>query len=499
MLKKLLYSFFVCLLIFSIYSPTSKAAASKDRVIVVFKNKIDKKMIHQANGNINQSFKNVSAVSISIPKENIGAIKNNKNVLAVEQDKMVKITGQLVNWGIKDINAPLSWKSKYTGKGIKIAVLDTGISKHEDLEVSGGASFVSYTKSFNDDNGHGTHVAGIIGAKNNTIGVVGVAPDASLYAVKVLDSEGSGYVSDIISGIDWAIKNQMDIINLSFGTPEDSVALQKIADEAYNKGILIVAAAGNGGHSTGAGDTMEYPAKYKSVIGVGAVDQNNIRGSFSATGSNLEVVAPGINIVSTFLNNDYAFMSGTSMAAPFVSGTLALIKQANPSLTNTQIREQLDHSAIDIGVRGKDNLYGFGLVQTPYMTPVQGNTANQSKSESVKVQDTKKIGKKLEKKTFSTKISTYKNVYRAGNTVWITTKVIDTSTKKPISKASMNLIIDSPKGKIKSIKAITNSNGFASFKMNTKQSFTKGNYQLKTTVKKDGYTTGYSAKTIKLK
>lgn len=476
------------------FTPATKAETRTDRVIVVFKDKIDKKTIDHVNGKIDQSFRNVSAVSVQVPSQDIATLKKSKNVLAVEQDQKVRIAGQVEDWGIKDVQAPMSWKSNYTGKGVKVAVLDTGISKHDDLQVAGGVSFSSYTKSYSDDNGHGTHVAGIIGAKNNGIGVVGVAPDASLYAVKVLDSEGDGYLSDIISGIDWSIKNHMDVINLSFGTPENSVALQQIVDEAYNKGILVVAAAGNGGNTAGTGDTIEYPAKYPSVIAVGAVDQNNKRGTFSATGSDLEVAAPGVNVLSTYMNNEFAYMSGTSMAAPFVSGTLALLKQANPTLTNIQIREKLDSSAIDLGVKGKDALYGFGLIQAPFVSSAQLNTTEPTDSKS----DNIPAEKVSNKKDLLTSISTYKTVYRVGNTVWITTKAMDKKTNKPVSKASITLTIYSPKGKIKSIHAITNTNGSASFKMTTNRYFQKGYYQLKTTVMKAGYTTGYSLKTIKL-
>jgi minor extracellular protease Epr len=483
------------------FAPMTKASNTPtDRVIVVFKEKIDSKVIEQVGGKIDHSYHNVSAISVDVSKADISKLENNKKVMAVEPDKKVKITGQIDDWGIKDVKAPLSWKSNYTGKGIKVAVLDTGISQHEDLSIAGGVSFTTYTKSFLDDNGHGTHVAGIIGARNNNVGVVGVAPDTSLYAVKVLDSNGSGYLSDIISGIDWAIKNQMDIINLSFGTPEDSVALKQIVDEAYNKGILIVAAAGNGGNSAGTGDTTEYPAKYKSVIAVSAVDQNNKRGTFSATGSDVEVAAPGVNVLSTYMQNEYAYMSGTSMAAPFVSGTLALLKQANPTLTNIQLREKLEKSALDLGIKGKDNLYGYGLIQGPFnnqLAPSKSGKGNNPITVKVPSNKTSKEIKVI-KKVSSTKISTYRTTYRVGNTVWITTKVLDKKTTKPISSASMKLVISSSKGTVKSIKANTNSKGFASFKMATNRHSLKGYYNIKTTVTKTGYNQGYAVKTIKL-
>ncbi|WP_235426967.1 S8 family peptidase [Cohnella kolymensis] len=270
--------------------------------------------------------------------------------------------------------------------------MDTGIAPHEDLSVTGGASFVSYTASYADDNGHGTHVAGIIGARNNTIGVVGIAPDSSIYAVKALDYDGSGYLSDIIAGIDWSITNRMDLINLSLGSPQDSLTLHQVVDKAYSNGILVVAAAGNNGTANGSGDTLEYPARYESAIAVAAIDSTNQRGYFSATGSKVEVAAPGVNVTSTYLNNSYATMSGTSMATPYVTGNLALIKQANPTLSYTALRSKLDQTVVDLGAAGRDTWYGYGLIQAPYGSVTSPPAAM----------------------TTSTKVSTNKSLYITG-------------------------------------------------------------------------------------
>ncbi|NOW34915.1 S8 family peptidase [Clostridium beijerinckii] len=159
--------------------------------------------------------------------------------------------------------------------------------------------------------------------------------------IKVLGNDGAGYLSDIIAGIDWCITNKMDIINLSLGSSVPSTALQQEVDKAYNQGILVVAAAGNDGTSDGSTDTVDYPAKYSSVIAVAAIDSNNKRPSFSSTGNNVEVAAPGVSVLSTYLNNKYVSMSGTSMSAPFVTGDLALLKQANPGLSPNQLRAKL--------------------------------------------------------------------------------------------------------------------------------------------------------------
>lgn len=152
---------------------------------------------------------------------------------------------------------------------------------------------------------------------------MGVAPNVSLYALKALSNTGSGYISDIIAGIDWSITNKMDIINMSFGSSSSSKALEKAVNTAYNNGLLIVAAAGNTRTLSGKTDTINYPAKYnQSVIAVSAIDNNDQRPYWSSTGKEVEVSAPGVNILSTYLNGQIVAMSGTSSAAPFVTGNL---------------------------------------------------------------------------------------------------------------------------------------------------------------------------------
>lgn len=296
-------------------------------------------------------------------------LKTNEDNWGIETDSTLeRLQKQTPDWGIVRLKAAKAWARSLTGKGIKIAVVDTGITlDHKDLVVVGGASFVSYTDSYTDDNGHGTHVAGIIGARNNEIGVVGIAPEVSLYAVKVLDANGSGYISDIIAGINWAIENKMDIINLSIGTNLSYSSLKAIVDKANNNGILVVAAAGNNGTDDGKGDSINYPARYESVIAVTATDNKDRRAAFSSTGAMAEVAAPGDSVLSTFLNNGYAKMSGTSMAAPYASGALALLKQAYPTVDHIQLRALLRQNAIDLGEAGHDNQFGTGLIQAVAM------------------------------------------------------------------------------------------------------------------------------------
>jgi minor extracellular protease Epr len=339
--------------------------AVKVQKLVLFEEEVDKDLVKLTGSTILEQYEHLPAAKLAIPLDKVNQFLVADTVTAIEDEQQAKAVGQVIDWSTSAVQAQKSWQAEYTGKNTKIAILDSGVSRHPDLKITGGKSFVSYTESFSDDNGHGTHVAGIIAALNNNIGTVGVAPDAELYAVKVLDSKGTGYLTDIISAIDWAITNRMDIINLSLGSLDHSPTLQYIMDKAYNSGILIVAAGGNAGNTEGTGDQVAYPAKYNSVIAVAAVDQHRNRGDFSATGSAIEFSAPGVAINSTYLNNGFAKLNGTSMAAGFVTGNLALLKEMYPTMTNSELRQQLKRTALDLGNPGRDPWFGFGLVQSP--------------------------------------------------------------------------------------------------------------------------------------
>lgn len=328
---------------------------------------IDKK-VEAVDGDVTETFEQVGVTSVEVPEESIDDLRKDPSVEHVEEDTLVHLSEQIEDWGIPVTNIPAAWNSGFTGEGVKIAVIDSGIAPHSDLAVAGGVSTVSYTSSYSDDQGHGTHVAGIIGARNNGFGVKGAAYESEIYAVKAFDQEGAAYLSDLLEGIDWSISNGMDIINLSSGTQTASAALQSAVDQAYESGLLIVAAAGNDGALDGLEDTVDFPARYSSVIGVGAVDSYFNRASFSSTGPAVEVAAPGVNILSTYLGNRYAYMSGTSMAAPYVTGELALLKQAYPELTNEELRRVLVDHTQDLGTEGRDPFFGYGLIQASSFT-----------------------------------------------------------------------------------------------------------------------------------
>nr|MDH3155108.1 S8 family peptidase [Bacillus licheniformis] len=223
-----------------------------------------------------------------------------------------------------------------TGKQVKIAVIDSGISPHEELSIAGGASMVGYTASYRDDNGHGTHVAGIIGAKHNGRGIDGIAPGARLYAVKALDRNGAGDLKGILQGIDWSIQHGIDIINMSLVVSGDSQVLHDAVDKAYKRGIILVGASGNAGN----GKSVYYPAAYSGVIAVSATNEKNQIASFSNTGGAVEFSAPGTSIISTSSDRGYAIGSGTSQATPHVTGMFALLKQLYPTASNAEFAQE---------------------------------------------------------------------------------------------------------------------------------------------------------------
>jgi subtilisin len=356
-------------------------------LIIGFKNKpseADKDTIRGLGGEVKYSYTIINAIAAKLPEQAIDALNKNPNIAYVETDGEVHALGQTLPWGVDRIDADVV-NTYDKGTGVKVAVIDTGINyTHPDLtnNYRDGYDFVNKDTDPMDDNGHGTHVAGTIAAVDNDFGVVGAAPEAYLYGVKVLGSGGSGSLSDVIAGIDWSVTNGMQIISMSLGTTSDSISLHDAVDKAYNVGVLLVAAAGNSGNPAGTGDTVIYPAKYSSVIAVAATDSSNVRASWSSTGPDVELSAPGVSILSTYLNGNYATMSGTSMATPHVSGTAALILNSDETVwksagytngdgiwTNVEIRDVLDGTATDLGATGRDNLYGYGLVNASKAAP----------------------------------------------------------------------------------------------------------------------------------
>ena len=324
--------------------------------------------VRERGGRVRRSYRHLPAAAAELSESQISRFRADPRVAYIEEDGEVHALDtetELDNsWGVKHIGAGDVHPYNNKGAGINVAIIDTGINYgHPDLgnNYKGGYDFVNDDDNPMDDNGHGTHCAGIVAAEENGQGVIGVAPEASLYAVKVLDSGGSGYLSDVVAGIEWAINHSMDIISMSLGTDYNYQTLRHACDNAYAAGILLVAAAGND-YSTRRGrerDTVDYPARYDSVIAVGATNDADVKASWSSTGSALELAAPGVNIYSTYLGNGYTTKSGTSMACPHVAGVAALILVAG---SDVGVRTTLQDTADDLGDSGWDNWYGYGLV-----------------------------------------------------------------------------------------------------------------------------------------
>lgn len=321
----------------------------------------------------------VNAAVVLAGPANEAALKSLPGVLRIEDDAIATVTGkptapppaEKLPWGIDRIDADRIWDKDSNlaldaganaGLGVKVAVIDTGIDlTHPDLQANivGRYNAINTTKSANDDNGHGSHVAGIIAGIDNSIGGLGVAPKASLLAVKVLDRSGNGYYSDIIEGIQWSMNNGAQVINMSLGGPTDLQSLHDAIIVANNRGIVIVAAASN----SGPGDnTVEYPGKYPEVIAVSATDSANLIANFSSRGPEVDLAAPGVSIYSTYKGGAYATLSGTSMASPHVAGVAALIIASGRATSPADVRALMQQTADDLGVSGPDSLYGYGLV-----------------------------------------------------------------------------------------------------------------------------------------
>ena len=319
--------------------------------------------VGNANGRVTHQFSNFPVVLAEIPRPALDGLGRAPGVSFVEENGEMWAIQQTVPWGIKRIGAPDAWSAPASGVGIRLAILDTGIDgSHDDLEahVVAGTNTVDATSPLWDGHGHGTHVAGIAGALNNTIGVVGVAPEVTLVAVKVLDSSGSGTWASVAAGIDWSISNNVHVINMSLGGGA-SETVRLAVESAWNGGLLLVAAAGNSGNPAGRGDSVNYPAAYDQVIAVAASDSQDRRASFSSTGQAVELIAPGVSILSTLPGDEYGTMSGTSMSSPHVAGAAALAWSVNPALTNTQLRQILRDTAEDLGLRAEHQ--GYGLVR----------------------------------------------------------------------------------------------------------------------------------------
>ncbi|MFW5991301.1 MAG: S8 family peptidase [Candidatus Nanoarchaeia archaeon] len=263
------------------------------------------------------------------------------------------------NWNLRNIHAPAAWHVT-KGKGANVLILDTGVDyNHPELkhcfESNKGYNFVTPGKPPMDDNHHGTHCSGIVAGQD-----IGVAPECTLYAAKVLDSRGSGLITDIIRGINYGIKQEnINIISMSLGSPSYSIALSYICKSAYQKGLILCGAAGNEGHGP------EYPASCTGVISVAALNSENEHARFSNIHDTVDISAPGVDIYSAIPDHRYARFSGTSMATPHCAGAGALAVSVKNSVTGKEFEKTLKESARELGAGDpqQKEKYGAGLIQ----------------------------------------------------------------------------------------------------------------------------------------
>lgn len=318
------------------------------------------------------------AVSGWYPEEAIEGLRNNPSVRYVEKNGEMHAHDQTTPYGIEITDADVAIDDGHTGDGVSVAILDTGIdAQHETLEENlgegwatedaacttdcgGGPPWASGNdideclEEWDDDNDHGSHVAGTAAAADNDVGVLGVAPDATLHAVKVLDCGGSGSFDDIAAGIEWSADQGHEVQNMSLGSDSDSDVVDDAIEYAVERNVVIVASAGNDGECT---DCVGYPARHPEVIAVSATDENDDLASFSSTGPEVELAAPGVDVLSSIPRDDYAEFDGTSMSAPHVSGGAATVI-ADGTTDREEVRQQLKDGADDIGL--DENEQGAG-------------------------------------------------------------------------------------------------------------------------------------------
>lgn len=391
----------IVLLVLALPFSVVHAQEVKIPVIVLYKEKVTKihfDKIKQRHGEVKKSWKVINGLATDLTHADIEELKKDPSVLAVEQDLPVHSMDLISD---QQIRADQVWTSNIVGQGVPVAILDTGIdTTHPEFagRIALCHSEITNSSTCQDQNGHGTHVAGIVGATGINSNAKGIAPGVQYYVDQVLDSTGSGSFSGIISGIDWAVTNHAKVISMSLGSSPlvttapncDSqfTSLTTAINNAVNAGVTVVAAAGNSG-TQGVG----APGYMSNVIAVAAVDSNNVITSWSSKGGPVQdhgIAAPGVNVFSTYIPQTYATLSGTSMATPAVSGTVALLLQANPSLTPAQVKSTLFSTVCttqtspscptgsvpntSYGYGRVDALSAFNKISQPTPTPTQDFT-----------------------------------------------------------------------------------------------------------------------------
>lgn len=365
----------LAVLIVSISTPSVSQAEEGEYYLLSKNIQLLDSYMNKENMNIIDTYISFSSIHASLTEKELNMLRVFDPSLSIQKEKRYITAEDSILPSLTKVKAETQNTAPFTGKNVKVAVIDTGIdTEHRDLKVIGGfcslAPHCSTGVSYDDNNGHGTHVAGIIAALANNTGVVGIAPNVDLYSIKVLNDLGVGTTGSLVRGIEWAIEQDVDIINLSITSTTDDPLIKKALEVAYEKGIILVGAAGNNGQESL--DTVSFPAKYDTVIGVSAVKSDLTKLLESSVGPKVEIAAPGSAVFSTYptewdfedgKQDGYTLLSGTSMAAPHVTGVLALLKERFPIMTNIEIRNLLGDLTKDLGAPGRDDIFGKGLLQ----------------------------------------------------------------------------------------------------------------------------------------
>jgi thermitase len=276
-------------------------------------------------------------------------------------DFVMAAMSESMDWGLVEAGIPDAHKFS-RGAGVKVAVLDTGIPNHPDLNVNLLTGFNCTTDATGDDGqGHGTHCSGIVAAAENGIGIIGVAPEAQIIPIKVLDNAGHGSYDFIAAGIKKAVELGADIISMSLGASQDPPEwFHTVVTDAFNAGKILIAAAGN---DSGA---VNFPARFDEVCAVAAMDEQGNIASFSSRGDRIDFGAAGVRVYSTYKGNGYALLSGTSQACPFIAGVAALVlsyeRAQGRNVANThEMIEKIGHFCDANGRLTKQGVFGYGV------------------------------------------------------------------------------------------------------------------------------------------
>ncbi|MBK5442725.1 S8 family peptidase [Peribacillus sp. TH24] len=355
-------SVILILMILPSYQPEAAESPQTDGVLVKYK--------ETNNEPIRDLIETVDVPKGETTDNLIEELEDQKNVEYAEPNYLFKKMespndpAYIDQWHHKTLGTQAAWTKTMGSKEMVVAIIDDGIDRnHEDLKgkIDRPYDAVRNRKNIVPVGEHGTHIAGIIaGSANNDLGGTGVAPNIKIMPINVFNGKYAD-TADIIEAIHYAVQQGADIINMSLGETSYSEALNKAVQEAYSKGLLIVAAAGNEG-DMGKSVQRVYPAAFSHVISVAATDSKDKRTSYSNYHSTVDIAAPGDYILSTLPGNRYGWMSGTSMATPMVAGVAALVWSNEPKLTKYEVEYRLYDSALDLGTKGKDIYYGNGRV-----------------------------------------------------------------------------------------------------------------------------------------